>query len=382
MATYKVVQNVEAEDKILGPLTLKQLIFGIITIGFAFGAFRVATLFGSVFLAIPFLPFMIIFGVLAAPFGKNQPTEVWLAAQIHFLTKPKVRLWDQNNLKKVVHVNVPQTMQKNYTDGLSQNQVKSRLSALASTLDSHGWAVKNIASPYSAYSDDRLVNVQTVVPVPEEPNNADIFAPNNSEAREFDIMLHQADSEHKQKLKKMMQNAAQAQSVSPEQNQSNQQQNKPQSSAPPAELAPKANTPTPAPVIVKNTTQTQTDAIDKSSTYGQSNPTILDTQQTTQEEQDTINKILEQKHKQDQAPTPTYRHKVVVPDSQTPSTKEAPIISNTPPQQSKIKSQQKQTNNNDTIDDKAYVNVSNLKTSPQHKPEPKQSSDEVIINLH
>ena len=28
MATYKVIQDIEAEDKFLGPLTLKQFIFG------------------------------------------------------------------------------------------------------------------------------------------------------------------------------------------------------------------------------------------------------------------------------------------------------------------------------------------------------------------
>jgi len=135
MATYKVIQDVEAEDKILGPLTLKQLIFAIIVVGFGFGAFRVVTVTGSVFTAIPFLPFMLIFGILAAPLGKNQPTEVWLAAQIHFFTKPKLRLWDQSDLKEVVHITVPKKEQKIYTDGLNQRQVKSRLSALSSMLD-------------------------------------------------------------------------------------------------------------------------------------------------------------------------------------------------------------------------------------------------------
>ena len=39
MAVYKVIQDIEAEDKLLGPLTLKQFIFGAVAVGFAFVAF-------------------------------------------------------------------------------------------------------------------------------------------------------------------------------------------------------------------------------------------------------------------------------------------------------------------------------------------------------
>ena len=38
MATYKVIQDIEAEDKFAGPFTLKQLVFGMCGIGF-YGVF-------------------------------------------------------------------------------------------------------------------------------------------------------------------------------------------------------------------------------------------------------------------------------------------------------------------------------------------------------
>ena len=88
MAVYKVIQDVEAEDKILGPLSLKQLIFAAIAAGSIFIAFRIVVATGVIYTAIPFLPFILVFGVLAAPLGRDQPTEMWLAAQIRFYTKP------------------------------------------------------------------------------------------------------------------------------------------------------------------------------------------------------------------------------------------------------------------------------------------------------
>ncbi len=41
MATYKVLQDIEAEDKILGPLSLRQFIYGLITVFFLYLCFIV-----------------------------------------------------------------------------------------------------------------------------------------------------------------------------------------------------------------------------------------------------------------------------------------------------------------------------------------------------
>ena len=41
MGTYKVPQNVEAEDKILGPLSLKQFIYALIGLGWGFLTFAI-----------------------------------------------------------------------------------------------------------------------------------------------------------------------------------------------------------------------------------------------------------------------------------------------------------------------------------------------------
>lgn len=144
MAVYKVPQDIEADDKLIGWMSLKQFIFGVIAVvGVAIMYF--AFVRGVAWLAIPFLPFTILAGILAAPIGKDQPTEIWLAARIRFFLKPHRRIWDQSGMKKLVTITAPPHDEHKYTNGLDQDQVRSRLEALARTLDSRGWAVRNVS---------------------------------------------------------------------------------------------------------------------------------------------------------------------------------------------------------------------------------------------
>lgn len=202
MATYKVIQDVEAEDKLLGPLSLKQFIFAVITAGFIFVAFMTVTKVGTILAAIPFLPFIVVTGVLAAPLGKDQPTDIWLAARIRFLIKPRKRVWDQSGIKELVTITVPKRIEKQYSDGLSQQEVRSRLKALADTIDSRGWAVKNVdlnmamAPAYAGSGYDRLIDPASLPQaVPTTDINAadDIMdATSNPVAQHFDQMVKDA----------------------------------------------------------------------------------------------------------------------------------------------------------------------------------------------
>jgi len=223
MAVYKVIQDIEAEDKLLGPLTLKQFIFAVIAAGFIFVAFMLVTKTGVIYLAIPFLPFIGAFGVLAAPLSKDQPTDLWLAARIRFFIKPRKRIWDQSGLKELVTITVPKTEVKVYSDNLSQGEVKSRLEALANTLDSRGWALKNVAinmyaNPSLAYAYDggqeRLIDPSSLPQAIDEyaVNKADdIMDPlNNPTAQHFDEMVQASTASHKAQAVQHMQQAIQA----------------------------------------------------------------------------------------------------------------------------------------------------------------------------
>lgn len=173
MATYKVIQDIEAEDKFLGPLTLKQFVFGAAGIFFGYLSFF-AVIQGFPAALIVFAPPMLLGFFLAIPWSKDQPTEVWVLAKIRFRLKPKVRIWDQSGMEELVTITAPKKEEKVLTNNLNQTEVRSRLKALAETIDSRGWAVKH-ADMNSAMAPqlttDRLVNPSVF---PREVPNIDI----------------------------------------------------------------------------------------------------------------------------------------------------------------------------------------------------------------
>ncbi len=155
MAEYKVPQDVEAEDKFLGPLSFKQFLFfgGALITGFLI--YQVIA-YGLAFLVLPILPFFIVCITLAFPWTKDQPTELWLASRIRFMLVKHKRIWDQDAMKDLVTITVPKREAHIYTDGLNQLQVKSRLNALANVVDTKGWAIKNPTS--TTLQTDRLTS--------------------------------------------------------------------------------------------------------------------------------------------------------------------------------------------------------------------------------
>jgi hypothetical protein len=212
MAVYKVIQDVESEDKLLGPLSLKGLIYALIagTCGFIdFRLFLIASPVKFAFIFIFSIP-MIVFGVLASPLGREQPTEVWLLSRLRFFLKPRQRIWDQEGISELVTVTVPKKIDPRRTDGLSQKEVKSRLKTLATTLDTRGWAIKNsdvnlsvpeVEASNATLSSDRLVGTAGM---PDQMPVVDVHAAddildekNNPTAQKFESMMKQADSKRR-----------------------------------------------------------------------------------------------------------------------------------------------------------------------------------------
>ncbi len=259
MANYKVIQDIEAEDKFVGPLTLRQFIFAFIGAGMGYGMF-LCIQHGVWFVSLIMLPFFAFCVFFAWPFGKDQPTEVWALAKLRFLFKPRRRIWDQAGMKELVTVTAPKKMERHLTDGLSQTEVRSRLSALASTLDSRGWAVKNVnvnlfAQPSYLASmgggSDRLIDAASL---PQEVPSYDVYATddildakNNPTAQQLDTMIAQSEQTHRQALVATVQGKPPAQPTpaSPQATADYWFMNQPtQAAAVPAGYSTFANTPT------------------------------------------------------------------------------------------------------------------------------------------
>lgn len=158
MATYKVIQDIEAEDKFVGPLTLKQFVFAMFGVLFGYLSFVMLTK-GLLWTLIITLPPAFFGFFMAIPWSSEQPTDLWVLAKIRFRLKPKKRIWDQSGMEQLVTITAPKKEERPKTKDLSETEVRSRLKALAETIDSRGWIIKTGALQASSDADsDRLVS--------------------------------------------------------------------------------------------------------------------------------------------------------------------------------------------------------------------------------
>jgi hypothetical protein len=144
MASYKVPQDVEAEDKLIGPFSFRQFIYVIIAVVSAFAAYFFFKIF-PILVVLP-LPFVLFFGILALPLRKDQSMEVYLAAIVRFMLKPRMRLWDPEGTMSMVTITVPHTQEVNLTKEITSHEARQRLGYLARVVDTGGWSTRGVTS--------------------------------------------------------------------------------------------------------------------------------------------------------------------------------------------------------------------------------------------
>ena len=184
MSRYKVAQDVEAEDKILGPFSFRQFIYLLV----AAAGIALAWGLSQVFLPLAVIPVPIIllFGALALPLRKDQPMEVYLAAVISFYTKPRRRMWQPDGINSLIEITVPEKVEIERTKNLSQDEAERRLAYLSQLADTHGWSIRHTRVPDaqgSMISDVYFEAQQT----------SDMFDDNSSEARAMTRRIEQSN---------------------------------------------------------------------------------------------------------------------------------------------------------------------------------------------
>ncbi len=199
MAVYKVPQDVEADDKLIGPFSFRQFIYLIIVALAGALAWGLAQLFLPLII-IP-LPVIIFFGALALPLRKDQPMEIYLAAMVSFYLKPHKRLWDADGIESLIEITVPKTVEFQRTKNLSQGEAQERLGYLANIVDSQGWAVRGqgVQAPNSAMNSDVYFEAQQV---------EDVLDSGNTVAQSLEFMIGKSDAKrHQDVIDRMHQSA-------------------------------------------------------------------------------------------------------------------------------------------------------------------------------
>jgi len=196
MAVYKVPQDVEADDKLIGPFSFRQFIYLIIVAA----SIAIGWVLSQIFipLAIIPLPIILLFGALALPLRKDQPMETYLAALISFYIKPHKRIWDPDGLQELIEITAPRVVETHLTKDISQNEAERRFSYLADIVDSRGWAVRGVSE------QPQTVNSMSADMYYEAQQVEDILDESTREYHQIDSQLDQAATARKQALMNQM----------------------------------------------------------------------------------------------------------------------------------------------------------------------------------
>jgi len=142
---FKVPQNIDLEDKVIGPLTLRQFIYLLIGGMADYIVYKAIPGFTSYLL-------IMVFSIAAFAFAfikiQEQDFAYFINAFFSFLVSPKIFVWN-----KEVHVEeIPKPAKPEHEeesgDKLTQDpqKVRSRLQMLAEVVDTQGWGKEKIGT--------------------------------------------------------------------------------------------------------------------------------------------------------------------------------------------------------------------------------------------
>lgn len=171
MAVYKVPQDVEADDKLIGPFSFRQFIYLIIVAISGAGAWGLSQVFPA--LAIIPLPVIIFFAALALPLRKDQPMEAYLSAVVSFyFLKSRKRFWQPDGIDSFVTIIPPKDSERILTKDLTGDEATRRLSYLSDLVDTHGWAIRGAGT-----GPDNSINTDLYYESQQTPDMMDSTSP-------------------------------------------------------------------------------------------------------------------------------------------------------------------------------------------------------------
>lgn len=203
MAVYKVPQDVEADDKLLGPFSFRQFIY-LIIVAMAIG---MGYLLAQVFIGLIIIPLPIIvfFGALALPLKKDQPMEAYLGALVSFyILKPRKRFWTPDGLNELVEITAPREVEPDRVKDITGYEARARLGYLTDIVESRGWAVRGAGVPthgVSSMNNEALQEAQEATDMLDDTAGA---------SQNFDKLIEQKTAENRTQLMNNMRQQAAA----------------------------------------------------------------------------------------------------------------------------------------------------------------------------
>jgi hypothetical protein len=191
MGQYTIPQNIEAEDKLLGPFGFRQFVYLIIAAalgGLAYGLFMIAP--PLVILPLPVAAFFLL---IALPLSKDQPMEVKVAALIRFWFKPHVRDWIPGDPETLLKIDTTVPLNEVPLKMLSADEIQNRMSFLSEVVDSEGWSTRGVVNQKSLFEDDET---NTLPDMMDEHSAANVY---------LESKLNQTENNYKEQVQEQFQ---------------------------------------------------------------------------------------------------------------------------------------------------------------------------------
>lgn len=206
MAEHVVPQDVEAEDKIIGPFGIRQFIY--LAIAGGFGVISYFLIMANVMLA-PVAAVLILLGlfliILSLPLRKEQPTEIYLAAVARYALKSQTRTWIADGEMPIVEIAAPTIDTTAKIKEIPSDEVSRRLSFLANISDTQGWSTRGATAPLNQAIENSNLNEDFAY----DAVNASDILDDSRISSSIDNKLDQSASQIRQNAMQMMANAEQ-----------------------------------------------------------------------------------------------------------------------------------------------------------------------------
>ena len=182
MAQFKVPQNLDIEDKIIGPFTLKQFLYLLGGVIICYFLYVVLAPHGLFTVALADVPVAALTVALVFVKINERPFIYFLMSFVIFLSRPQELLWarfpGQEDIKVVTGEKA--TVRRKEVKKIAQGDegVKSRLQQLSMIVDARGWAAgeatgEELSGRVISSPSEKM---EIKITLPQETELEDVFA--------------------------------------------------------------------------------------------------------------------------------------------------------------------------------------------------------------
>lgn len=205
MGQYKVPQDVEAEDKILGPLTFRQFIYALIGAGWGIICFALFRAVPALLAVVGFPPTM-LFLLLAFYKRDGQNFEQILIAMVGFFAASRRRVWVKDPVAETFHIEP--TKRAAEVTQRNPEEVISELEKLATLVDSRGWNEPPQPETHAIFpstpNEDRMVAPPPAPHAPDMPKTDMMDMQHSPLAQNLSELLRQAAEDVREEAMQQM----------------------------------------------------------------------------------------------------------------------------------------------------------------------------------